>query len=113
MKRKLRTCYDAFDVCIGNNSPSLTDESYADYTSTAWLVEQGLGLNRMQTYGDNTVFDFETLQQQKARVTRAFNRLSPEDRAKFGTPLEFLRYCSNPSNFVSKEQKEQPEIKEE
>lgn len=37
---------------------------------------------------------------QKAMIERKFLYLSPEMKAKFVTPANFFKYCSNPDNYI-------------
>ena len=52
---------------------------------------------------------------QKAMIERKFLHLSPEMKAKFVTPANFFKYCSNPENYIFTENgmEEKPESQPE
>lgn len=84
---------------------SLTDESYKAetdiYTIIAGMAPSELGVMTANgNYGIAIPYHFADWQDIKASYNRDWLKLNPELRKQFGTPANFLAYCSNPENYI-------------
>ncbi|MFV0578029.1 MAG: hypothetical protein ACK5NU_05090 [Fusobacterium ulcerans] len=107
MATKFNTIYDRKKTDDGFTfkEPSLTDSAYASMCDiNQILLGQNLPL-RTPVFGKENDWEFEDWQNEKARLKRTFLGLDEETRKKFGTPANFLAYCSNPDNFTREDGK--------
>lgn len=103
-----------------NNEESLTDQSFVFDADINNLVGQYLNGMAPRTPVREPVYDMnnyetsswqpEDWHNQKAMIERKFLHLSPEMKAKFVTPANFFKYCSNPDNYIMTDEgiKEKP-----
>lgn len=86
-----------------NEMESLTDQSFRDMADVNYLLLNYRGTPRTPVYDMNNYetanWTFEDWQNEKARIERKFNHLTPEAKEYFGTPQRFFEYCSNPNNY--------------
>lgn len=107
MATKFNTIYDRkkTDEGFTFKQPSLTDPAYESLCDiNQILLNQNLPL-RTPVFGDENNWEFEDWQNEKAKIQRKFLQLDEETRKKFGSPANFLAYCSNPDNFVREDGK--------
>lgn len=103
-----------------NLEESLTDQSFkfdSDINDLVYRYSSGLAPRTpikepqydIENYATASM-TFEDWQNEKAKIERKFLHLTPDMRAKFGTPQEFFKYCSNPENYeiTDKGLKEKP-----
>lgn len=86
-----------------NNDYSLTDQSFKAMCEIEQLLVNYRGTPRTPVYDiehyDTCKWTFEDWQNEKAKIERKFIHLTDEERARFGSPANFFRYCSNPNNY--------------
>lgn len=92
-----------------NEMESLTDQSFkfdSDINELVLRYQNGLAPRTpveprydMENYSTSS-WTFEDWQNEKAKIERKFLHLSPDMRARFGSPQEFFKYCSSPDNYV-------------
>ena len=96
------------DLGTTNDMESLTDQSFksnADINELVLMYQNGMAprtgtpVYNMENY-ETANWTFEDWQNQKAMIERKFLHLSPDLQAKFVTPANFFKYCSNPENFI-------------
>lgn len=107
MATKFNTIYDRkiIDKGFEFKEPSLTDPAYASMCDiNQILLGQNLPL-RTPVFGNESDWEFEDWQNEKARLQRQFLNLDEKTKEKFGTPANFLAYCSNPENYVREDGK--------
>lgn len=102
----------SYRKCKGtvNEEESLTDPSFqrdSDVNNIIYMHMNGLAprtpvkdpVYDMNNY-ETSSWQCEDWLNQKAMIERKFLHLSPEMKAKFVTPANFFKYCSNPENYV-------------
>lgn len=107
MATKFNTVYDrkVIDKGFTFEQPSLTDPAYESMCDiNQILLDQNLPL-RAPVFGNESEWDFEEWQNEKAKLQRKFLSLDDETRKKFGSPANFLAYCTNPDNFTREDGK--------
>ncbi|MEH1740630.1 hypothetical protein V6948_10580 [Fusobacterium varium] len=108
MAMKFNTVYDRknkVDDGIVFTEPSLTDPAYeAMCDINQILLGQNLPL-RTPVFGEENNWTFEDWHNEKAKLQRNFLQLTPELQKKFGTPANFLAFCSNPDNYIREDGK--------
>lgn len=86
-----------------NNDYSLTDQSFKSMCEIEQLLVNYRGTPRTPVYDmehyDTSKWTFEDWQNEKAKIERKFLHLTDEEKARFGSPSNFFRYCSNPNNY--------------
>lgn len=86
-----------------NNDYSLTDQSFKSMCEIEQLLVNYRGTPRTPVYDmehyDTSKWTFEDWQNEKAKIERKFLHLTDEEKARFGSPANFFRYCSNPNNY--------------
>lgn len=86
-----------------NNDYSLTDQSFKFMCEIEQLLVNYRGTPRTPVYDmehyDTSKWTFEDWQNEKAKIERKFLHLTDEEKARFGSPANFFRYCSNPNNY--------------
>lgn len=94
-----------------NDEPSFCDTSY-ERGSNINTIMKDLGITRFEdaiayannlavsNYGEECDWSFEEAQNIKASIHRKWAHLTPEAKAKFGSPQEFFRYASDPQNYL-------------
>ena len=93
-----------------NDEESMTDQSFKYDSDINVMVDKymhGIAPRtpvREPVYNENNYetanWTFEDWQNQKAMIERKFLHLSPDLQAKFVTPANFFKYCSNPENYI-------------
>ena len=104
-----------------NTEESLTDPSFqrdSDINNIIYMHMNGMAprtpvkepVYDMNNY-ETSAWQSEDWLNQKAMIERKFLHLSPEMKAKFVTPANFFKYCSNPENYIFTENgiEEKPE----
>lgn len=104
-----------------NESESLTDPSFkqdSDINNIIYKHMHGMApitpvrepVYDMNNY-ETSAWQPEDWLNQKAMIERKFLHLSPDMKAKFVTPANFFKYCSNPENYIFTENgmEEKPE----
>lgn len=86
-----------------NNDYSLTDQSFKSMCEIEQLLVNYRGTPRTPVYDlenyETSNWTFEDWQNEKAKIERKFLHLTDEEKARFGSPANFFRYCSNPDNY--------------
>lgn len=86
-----------------NNDYSLTDQSFKSMCEIEQLLVNYRGTPRTPVYDmehyNTSKWTFEDWQNEKAKIERKFLHLTDEEKARFGSPANFFRYCSNPNNY--------------
>ena len=86
-----------------NNDYSLTDQSFKSMCEIEQLLINYRGTPRTPVYDMEHYYTsnwtFEDWQNEKAKIERKFLHLTDEEKARFGSPANFFRYCSNPNNY--------------
>lgn len=111
-KIKFATYYNKDSWHVDNGTEfkmeSLTDQSFRDMADVNSLILSMGGTPRtpvgnpvynLENYATSS-WTFEDWQNQKALLERRFMHLTPEAKQFFGSPQEFLKYCSNPNNYT-------------
>lgn len=86
-----------------NNDYSLTDQSFKSMCEIEQLLVNYRGTPRTPVYDmehyNTSKWTYEDWQNEKAKIERKFLHLTDEEKARFGSPANFFRYCSNPNNY--------------
>lgn len=86
-----------------NNDYSLTDQSFKSMCEIEQLLVNYRGTPRTPVYDienyNTSRWTYEDWQNEKAKIERKFLHLTDEEKARFGSPANFFRYCSNPNNY--------------
>lgn len=79
---------------------SLTDQSFRDQTDIDYLLSHMAGHSRTPIYGVQDNSTFEDWSNEMALVKRRFLHLDEQTRNTFGNAQNFLKWCSDPQNYV-------------
>lgn len=93
-----------------NTEESLTDPSFQRDSDINNIIYMHMNSLAPRTPVKEPVYDMNNYEtsawqsedwlNQKAMIERKFLHLSPEMKAKFVTPANFFKYCSNPENYI-------------
>ncbi len=112
MKSKFQTYYDRTyqDSAQEFKEESLTNPVYESQCDINYLLMTFNGVPRTPVYGEQSNLTFEDWQNEKARLQARFNDLTPEVKKQFGTPAEFFKFCTDPSNYYEEQATAIPEV---
>lgn len=99
-----------------NDKESLTDQSFKSMCEIEQLLVNYRGTPLTPVYDmdnyETAHWTFEDWQNEKAKIQRKYLNLSPEMREKFPSVETFLKYCTNPDNYILDESGKYVEVPE-
>lgn len=99
---KIQTYYDRYYIDEPTKfdpNSSLTDQDFKIQTDVDYLLSHMAGQSRTPLYGVQDTMTFEDWSNEMAMLKRRFLHLDEETRTRFGNAQNFLKWCSDPSNY--------------
>ena len=88
------------DDPIEFNEPSRTQQAYYSECDIYNILSRGGVADRPLQFGDQSYDSLEDVLRIRREYELKFVALSPEDKAKFGTLDAYIKWVSDPSNYV-------------